>query len=72
LHLVEVEGLSYQEAGDILGVGRSNMKMIVFRSRKRVARRMRQTMSQALLPRPAGGAPGAEAPAAWSRASGAA
>ena len=71
LHLVEVEGLSYQEAGDILGVGRSNMKMIVFRSRKRVARRMRQTMSQALLPHPPSVA-GAEAPAAWSAASGAA
>lgn len=40
LHLVEVEGLSYQEAGRILAVGRSNMKMIVFRSRRRIARRM--------------------------------
>jgi len=48
LHLVEVEGLSYQEAGRILSVGRSNMKMIVFRSRKRIARRMRAAMSGAL------------------------
>jgi RNA polymerase sigma factor (sigma-70 family) len=40
LHLVEVEGLSYQEAGRILAVGRSNMKMIVFRSRRRIARAM--------------------------------
>jgi RNA polymerase sigma factor (sigma-70 family) len=45
LHLVEVEGLSYQEAGAILSVGRSNMKMIVFRSRRRIARRMRDAMS---------------------------
>jgi RNA polymerase sigma factor (sigma-70 family) len=44
LHLVEVEGLSYQEAGHILGVGRSSMKMIVFRSRRRIARRMRAAM----------------------------
>jgi len=44
LHLVEVEGLSYQEAGRLLAVGRSNMKMIVFRSRKRIARRMREAM----------------------------
>jgi len=44
LHMVEVEGLSYQEAGRILGVGRSNMKMIVFRSRRRLARRMRAAM----------------------------
>jgi RNA polymerase sigma factor (sigma-70 family) len=47
LHLVEVEGLSYQEAGRILAVGRSNMKMIVFRSRKRLARRMRAAMGRA-------------------------
>lgn len=53
LHLVEVEGLSYQEAGAILEVGRSNMKMIVFRSRKRIARRMRQAMNAALF-RPSG------------------
>ncbi len=47
LHLVEVEGLSYQEAGRVLAVGRSNMKMIVFRSRKRIARRMREAMNRA-------------------------
>lgn len=51
LHLVEVEGLSYQEAGRILAVGRSNMKMIVFRSRKRLARRMREAMGSVSLPR---------------------
>lgn len=45
LQLVEVEGRSYAEVGDILGVGRSNMKMIVFRARKRIARRMRLAMS---------------------------
>jgi RNA polymerase sigma factor (sigma-70 family) len=44
LHLVEVEGLSYQEAGRVLSVRRSNMKMIVFRSRRRLARRMREAM----------------------------
>ena len=44
LHLVEVEGLSYQEAGRVLDVRRSNMKMIVFRSRRRLARRMRAAM----------------------------
>ncbi len=44
LHLVEVEGLSYQEAGRLLKVGRSNMKMIVFRARLRIARRMRASM----------------------------
>jgi RNA polymerase sigma factor (sigma-70 family) len=49
LHLVEVEGLSYQEAGRILAVGRSNMKMIVFRSRKRIARQMRAVLAPARL-----------------------
>lgn len=46
LHMVEVEGLSYQEAGRSLAVGRSNMKMIVFRSRRRLARRMREAMGR--------------------------
>jgi RNA polymerase sigma-70 factor (ECF subfamily) len=46
LHLVEVEELSYEEAGRILQVGRSNMKMIVFRARRRIASRMQA----ALLP----------------------
>ncbi|MSR61412.1 MAG: sigma-70 family RNA polymerase sigma factor [Planctomycetes bacterium] len=50
LHLVEVEGLSYQEAGRVLSVGRSNMKMIVFRSRKRIARRIREAMSRGSMP----------------------
>ena len=49
LHLVEVEGLSYEEAGRVLKVGRSNMKMIVFRSRKRIARRMRQAMNASVF-----------------------
>jgi len=50
LHLVEVEGLSYQEAGRVLAVGRSNMKMIVFRSRKRIARRIREAMARGSSP----------------------
>jgi len=49
LHLVEVEGRPYEEAGRILKVGRSNMKMIVFRSRKRIARRMRQAMNASVF-----------------------
>ena len=45
LHMVEVQGLSYAEAGKQLKVGRSNMKMIVFRARKRIARLIRQAMN---------------------------
>jgi len=44
LTLVEVEGLSYAEAGERLGVGRSNMKMIMFRSRKRIRSHMQRAM----------------------------
>lgn len=47
LHMVEVEGLSYEEAGRVLAVGRSNLKMIVFRSRRRIARHMRAAMASA-------------------------
>ena len=36
LDLVEVQGLSYAEAGARLNVGLSNMKMIMFRSRRRI------------------------------------
>lgn len=36
LDLIEVQGLSYAEAGRRLRVGMSNMKMIMFRSRRRI------------------------------------
>jgi RNA polymerase sigma factor (sigma-70 family) len=49
LHLVEVEELTYEQAGRALAVGRSNMKMIVFRARKRIARRMRQAMNASVF-----------------------
>ncbi|MHC4893557.1 MAG: RNA polymerase sigma factor [Planctomycetota bacterium] len=40
LELVEVEGHAYIDAAAILGVRASNMKMIVFRARRRLYRRM--------------------------------
>jgi RNA polymerase sigma factor (sigma-70 family) len=49
LRLVELEGQSYEEAGRILKVRHSNMKMIVFRSRKRIASHMRGAMRQGRL-----------------------
>lgn len=36
LDMIEVQGLSYAEAGALLKVGLSNMKMIMFRSRRRI------------------------------------
>jgi len=45
LQLVELDGLSYDAAGRRLGVGRSNMKMIMFRSRKRIRALMLRAMA---------------------------
>lgn len=44
MHLVEVEGKSYRDAGKDLGVRQSNMKMILFRARKRLVNHMRWSM----------------------------
>lgn len=44
MHLVEVEGMSYRDAGVELGVRQSNMKMILFRARKRLVNHMRHSM----------------------------
>ncbi len=44
LELVEVEELCYAEASEKLGVRPANMKMIVFRARKRLATHMRRTL----------------------------
>jgi RNA polymerase sigma-70 factor, ECF subfamily len=44
LQLVEVEGLSYQEGCERLGVGMSNMKMIMFRARRRIRARIAAAM----------------------------
>ena len=40
LHLVEIDGLRYAEAAERLGVGLSNMKMILLRARQRIRRKM--------------------------------
>ncbi|MBI1379900.1 MAG: sigma-70 family RNA polymerase sigma factor [Planctomycetaceae bacterium] len=48
LDLVEVQHLSYTDAAERLGVRASNMKMIVFRSRKRLFARMRLGLAQAM------------------------
>ncbi len=44
LELVEIEGLDYRAAAARLGVGSSNMKMIMFRSRKRIRAHMQVAM----------------------------
>jgi RNA polymerase sigma factor (sigma-70 family) len=47
LELVEVQGLDYARAAGELEVRAPNMKMIVFRSRQRLARRMRELFEAA-------------------------
>jgi RNA polymerase sigma factor (sigma-70 family) len=44
LELVEVEGLSYADAGSRLAVGPSNMKMIMFRARQRLLLRLQRSI----------------------------
>jgi RNA polymerase sigma factor (sigma-70 family) len=44
LELVEVQGLSYAQACDVLGVGPSNMKMIMLRARRRLLAHMAASM----------------------------
>lgn len=59
MHLVEVEGLDYAAAGQRLRVGASNMKMIMFRARKRLRGHLTQALSGTAL---AGGASACPAP----------
>jgi RNA polymerase sigma factor (sigma-70 family) len=51
LELIEVDGMSYAAAGQALRVGRSNMKMIMFRSRRRLRERMQVAMTAGRLGR---------------------
>ena len=47
LELVELEERTYKECCALLGVGMSNMKMIMFRARKRIRARMLASMGVA-------------------------
>lgn len=42
LHLVEVEGTSYREAAADLGIKLENLKMVIFRARRKIHRAMRR------------------------------
>jgi DNA-directed RNA polymerase specialized sigma24 family protein len=46
LELVEVEERTYADSARILRVGRSNMKMIVFRARKRIRAEIGRRLAQ--------------------------
>lgn len=42
LRLVEVEGVSYRDAADALGIKLENLKMIIFRARRKITRAMKR------------------------------
>ncbi len=42
LHLVEVEGASYKQAAEDIGIKLENLKMVIFRARKKIHRSMRR------------------------------
>ena len=42
LHLVEVDGVSYRQAATSLGIKLENLKMVIFRARKKIHRAMRR------------------------------
>ncbi|QDV08689.1 ECF RNA polymerase sigma-E factor [Planctomycetes bacterium Poly30] len=42
LHLVEVDGVSYRDAAAALGIKLENLKMVIFRARKKIHRAMRR------------------------------
>lgn len=46
LTLVEVEGVSYREAAADLGIRLENLKMVVFRARRKIYRGMSRTMAE--------------------------
>lgn len=47
LELVEVEDRSYRETADLLGIKVENLKMVIFRARKKIFRAMHKVMSHA-------------------------
>ncbi|HED66150.1 MAG TPA: RNA polymerase sigma factor [Planctomycetes bacterium] len=42
IHLVEVDGLSYRDAASDLGIKLENLKMVIFRARRKIHRSMRR------------------------------
>lgn len=42
IHLVEVEDSSYREAAEVLGIKLENLKMVIFRARRKIHRSMRR------------------------------
>lgn len=48
LHMVEIDGEPYKVAAEALGIRLENLKMVVFRARKKILRTLERTISRAL------------------------
>jgi len=75
IHLVEVDGQSYREAARELGIKLENLKMVIFRARRKIHRSMRRVFEglppdcrPARDPRPRSRTAGPASPAEASRA----
>jgi RNA polymerase sigma factor (sigma-70 family) len=49
LRMVEIEGEPYKVAAEALGIRLENLKMVVFRARKKILRSLERTMNRALM-----------------------
>jgi len=45
LHMVEVEARSYREVSDVLGIKLENLKMVIFRARKKIFRNLERSLN---------------------------
>ena len=50
LRMVEVEGCSYKETADALGIRLENLKMVIFRGRRKIYRRLSRTLQELSSP----------------------
>jgi RNA polymerase sigma-70 factor (ECF subfamily) len=50
LTMVEVEGSSYRKAADALGIRLENLKMVIFRGRRKIFRGLEQTLQDLVTP----------------------
>jgi hypothetical protein len=61
IQLVEVEGTSYRDAAQELGIKLENLKMVIFRARRKIHRSMRRVFERSPAGPAAGAGPGTTA-----------
>lgn len=58
LTMVEVDGVSYRDAAAAMGIRLENLKMVIFRGRRKIFRGMEVSLADIAMAMPAGAAPG--------------